>query len=115
MKHLGTKVLLTPRLRLRPFEEGDCYAVYGGWMGREDTTRYLSVPRHESLGFTRSILEVWRDAYRTGREYNWCVALRETGRPVGAVTLNYCGQGDTAMSLGYVVAWDCQGRGIATP
>ena len=42
MKHLGTKVLETDRLVLRPFVREDAQAMYENWACDPEVTKFLS-------------------------------------------------------------------------
>ncbi len=48
MNHLGTKILETDRLVLRPFKETDVEDMYYNWASSDQVTRYLTWPTHTS-------------------------------------------------------------------
>lgn len=48
MNHLGTKILQSDRLLLRPFALADAEAMYRSWASDPEVTRYLTWPCHAS-------------------------------------------------------------------
>jgi ribosomal-protein-alanine N-acetyltransferase len=42
MNHLGTKILKTERLILRPFQLADAEAMFRNWASDPDVTRFLT-------------------------------------------------------------------------
>lgn len=61
MNHLGTKVLETERLILRPFTENDAQAVLDNWASDNEVTKYMTWPTHQgveqSLGFKKYCIQ----------------------------------------------------------
>lgn len=45
MNHLGTKILKTERLILRPFQLADAEAMFRNWASDPDVTRFLACAR----------------------------------------------------------------------
>ena len=48
MKHLGSKVLTTERLVLRPFRADDAEAMFNNWASDPEVTKYLTWTPHKS-------------------------------------------------------------------
>lgn len=63
MKHLGTKILETDRLILRPFGAGDAQAMYANWASDPKVTEFLSWPTYKSIDDAHSILKIWLEGY----------------------------------------------------
>jgi len=59
MNHLGTKILETDRLVLRPFKETDVEDMYYNWASSDQVTRYLTWPTHTSKDITKSVVDLW--------------------------------------------------------
>ena len=56
MNHLGTKILKTDRLLLRPFQLTDAEAMYRNWASDPDVTRFLTWPTHTSPEVSAKVL-----------------------------------------------------------
>ena len=70
MRHLGTQILKTERLTLRPFQLDDAQAMFENWASREAVTRTTQWKRHESVFETEGILSAWCALYDDARIYN---------------------------------------------
>lgn len=101
--------LLTPRLILRSFTEGDLEAVYAIFSD-EETNRFLPWFPVKSMEEARRFYRE-RYAAASGREqaYAYAVCLREDNRPIGYVNVS---PGE-AHDLGYGLRREFWGRGIA--
>lgn len=61
MQHLGTAVLETARLVLRPFVTADAEAMFRNWAGDPEVTRFLTWPTHPSADVSRMVLTDWNN------------------------------------------------------
>ena len=100
--------ILTPRLRMRPFEEGDAEAVFavfsdpevGRWVGGAHTT----------LDDSRAMV-----ARARARELSmWAVEERDSGVLVGEVGLQPLELVGPEVEIGWTIGRDRWGRGYAT-
>lgn len=110
--------LETPRLLLRPWEEGDAASLYKYASDPEVGPR-AGWPVHTSVEDSREII---RDPRALGGEETYALVLKETGEPVGSIGLfppeAYCLPADLPagalqLELGYWVARPYWGRGLA--
>lgn len=85
MNHQGTRRIETDRLVLRQFSIDDAEAMYLGWAGDPEVTRFMSWPTHESLEDSRAVIEAWQNNAILLDDYNWCITRRETGEPIGSI------------------------------
>ena len=115
MKHLGTKVLETPRLILRPFAADDAHAMYQNWASDPEVTKYLTWPTHESETVTRSILEDWTGHYGEEAYYNWAIVPKDNGnKPVGNIAVVALDNRVEKATVGYCLGRTWWHRGITT-
>ena len=63
MNHLGTKILKTERLILRPFQLADAEAMFRNWASDPDVTRFLTWPAHASPEVSAKVLADWVGQY----------------------------------------------------
>lgn len=54
MQDMGTKVLETPRLTLRPFTVDDAPAMFANWASDGQVTQYLTWPTHTDPSVSRA-------------------------------------------------------------
>jgi len=88
MKHLGTKVLETERLILRPFKMDDAEAMYNNWTSDAEVTEYLSWPTHENVEVTKQVLKDWINQYECIDFYQWAITLKALGdEPIGSISI----------------------------
>ena len=59
MRHLGARVLHTPRLILRPFREEDAEAMFRNWASDPQVTKFLTWPTHPNVEVSRGVLKDW--------------------------------------------------------
>lgn len=121
MDHLGTKVLETSRLILRPFVMQDAEAMYRNWESDPEVTRYLRWQHYASLEDVEPVLREWIDGYAKPDFYQWAIVPKTVGEPIGSISvvgyddrvgqpeIGYCigrnwwRQGYTSEALGSVI------------
>ena len=104
--------LLTPRLRLRPFEPDDAEAVFavfsdpgvGRWVGGT----------HASLDDSRAMIERTRARQRDGGLAMWAAEERESGVLIGEVGLQPLELAGPEVEIGWTLGRAWWGRGYAT-
>lgn len=105
-------MIASPRLRFRRPERRDAEAIFAGWAGDPDVTRYLAWPTHRSVDDTRGFVE-WSDReWATKVAGPLVIETRDTGRLIGSSGLLV--DGTASASVGYVLARDAWGQGYAT-
>ena len=111
MYYPGTQTIETPRLILRRFREDDAPAVYRNWTSDPEVTRYLTWPVHSDEAVTGRILSYWISSYRLPSYFNWAIVLRETGEPVGNISVVRTDSRTASAEVGYCLgrAWWHQG------
>lgn len=115
MKHLGTKVLETPRLTLRPFTVDDAPAMYQNWASDPEVTKYLTWPTHESETVTRSILKDWTEHYGEETYYQWAIVPKNNGdKPIGSIAVVALDDRVKKATVGYCIGRTWWHRGITT-
>ena len=66
LSHTGTRVLETPRLVLRRFEEKDAEAMFA-WAGDSQVTRFLRYATHKNVDDSRAVLRQWPSRKKKAR------------------------------------------------
>lgn len=114
MKHLGTKKLETSRLILRPFTLEDAPAMYRNWASDPEVTRYLTWPAHGSVDISRMILQDWISHYEEDTFYQWAIVPKETGEPVGSVSVVSHNDAAQLVQIGYCIGTRWWHQGITS-
>ena len=105
------KVLLTPRLILRPFEDRDAQAMFA-IMSDDETTKYLRVNPYESPEQAQQWIErCTREG--DGEHFRRAVELKETGEYIGDVRVKI-NQKDNSGEIGFTVSREYWGKGVAS-
>lgn len=112
MKHLGTRILQTERLILRPFLEEDAEAMFDNWASDPEVTKFLSWPTYKSIDDAHAILNQWLESYDNPEFYQWAIVLKELGQPIGSISVvNLDNRVDLA-EIGYCIGKTWWGQGI---
>lgn len=113
MKHIGTKVIETRRLILRPFTMEDARPMFDNWASDPEVTKFLTWPAHSSVDVTSMILKDWVTGYEKPDRYNWAITLKEEGNaPVGNISAVRMAENIDSVEIGYCMARRCWGKGI---
>jgi RimJ/RimL family protein N-acetyltransferase len=106
-------VLLTPRLRLRPFElaDGPEVEALAGVRAIADTT--LSIPHPYPVGAAKAWIATHAPAWDARSNVNYAVTSADGGTLLGAVGL-LLAPAHASAELGYWIAVPAWGRGYAT-
>lgn len=115
MNHIGTQIIETQRLILRPFTMADATAMYENWASDPEVTRYLTWPTHSSIEITRMVLRDWTEGYEYPDRYNWAITLKGgDDRPIGNISAVYVYEKIDAVEIGYCMGRPWWGGGIMT-
>jgi RimJ/RimL family protein N-acetyltransferase len=110
----GTDELITKRLRLRPWTDGDADVALTIF-GKQEVARWLTpaVPGVADHDDMRRLLTRWITEHdEAGRALgHWAVETREDGRVIGAVSLLPLPPGCTDLEIGWQIAPAAWGHG----
>lgn len=112
LEHKGTVTLETERLILRRFTRDDAQDMFDTWAGDEETTRYLSWGPHASVENSRGYAEYLEGNYANPNAYDWCLVLKETGKPVGSLGVVRINDALGEAEIGWVIGRSYWGRGL---
>ena len=111
MLDLGSKVLKTKRLTLRPFQSDDAEQMYENWAHDPEVTKYLTWTPHESVEVTRAYCAAQAEEAKKPNVYHWAIVFEN--ELIGDITLLNVGYTETGI-VGYCMAKKCWGKGIMT-
>ena len=105
------KVLITPRLILRPFEDRDAERMFA-IMSDDETTRFLHVNPYESPEQARAWIERCLSE-GDGEYFRRAIELKETGEYIGDVRVKL-NHKDNSGEIGFTVSREYWGKGLAS-
>lgn len=105
------EALETPRLRLERLTLEHAEAVFAGWAQDEEATRYLVFRPHTDVSESVAHAERCVARWEAGTSYAWVLVDASSGSVVGSIAAHPNGP---RVALGYVMARDWWGRGLAT-
>ena len=115
LNHLGTQVLETPRLLLRPFTLEDGPDMLRNWANDPRVTHYLTWPPHKDLSVTQSVLADWVGQYASPEYYQWAIVLKKEGNaPIGSIAVVHKNDDIGMFHMGYCIGVDWWHRGITS-
>lgn len=114
MEHKGTATLETPRLILRRFTVEDAEAVYKNWASDERVTKYLTWLAHANTEVSREYMRWCVSGYEQSNFYQWGIVLKESGEPVGNISVVRLDEETDSAEIGYVLGHAFWGNGYMT-
>ena len=103
-----SSTLVTERLILRPFREGDAEAMNRNWTTDERVAQYCRWYPHKSLSETEEYLKLCLEM-----QYSWAITIKGNDEPIGCIDV--VGENSVGVQeVGYVLAYDYWGQGIMT-
>lgn len=114
MEHKGTVGLVTERLLLRRFEFDDAPAMYRNWAGDEEVTKFLTWPTHKNEETSERVLREWIRKYNQPDFYNWAIVWKETGEPVGNISVVSMNEKAEQVHMGYCISRSLWHQGVTS-
>ena len=111
MHHIGTQVLSTERLTLRPFTLADAPAMFRNWASDPEVTKYLTWPTHPDVETSEKVLREWVALYREPDFYQWAIVPKDYGEPIGSIAAVRVDNNVQSVHIGYCIGrrWWRQG------
>jgi [ribosomal protein S5]-alanine N-acetyltransferase len=114
MKHLGTVMLETERLILRPFKTSDANDMYHNWASNHNVTKFLTWPTHQSVHISESVINSWVEDYNSLAHYQWCVEYKENNEAIGSFGVVHLDENTQTVEIGYCIGEDYWNKGITS-
>ncbi len=99
------------RVELCEYDEKDARDIFV-FRGDSEVQLYNSAP-HRTLEETVEFIREERELYRHKQEVIWAITLRATRRIVGSVSVQHWNRYHRRAEIGYELARDCWGQGLA--
>ncbi len=114
MKHQGTIQLETERLILRRFTAADAEAAYRNWTNDPEVAKYMRWQAHKDVEETKRVFSGWEQGYANPALYLWAITLKESGEPIGSISLTILNEFDACADVGYCTGREYWGQGYVT-
>ena len=115
MNHLGSLVIETEHLYLRPFVLEDAPAMFENWASDPETLKYVTWDAHASTERTRESIKRWIEQYRKPDTYKWALCLKTSlDQVIGDISVVSQDQESQSCELGYILGKKFWGRGFMT-
>ncbi len=111
MQNLGSKILKTKRLTLRPFRKSDAEAMFFNWASDPLVTKYMTWAPHKSVEESRARCAFCEEESKKPNVYHW--AIERNGELIGDIELGEIGESETG-NVGYCLARKYWGQGFMT-
>ena len=112
MNHMGTAVLETGRLILRPFRAADGEAMFRNWTSDPEVTRHLTWQPHASPEISRQLAALWEQESQKPDFYQWAIVPKELGEPIGSISVVKMNEAFASAQIGYCIGRSWWGRGL---
>ena len=113
MKHCGTQISETKRLRLRPFVLSDAADLLELWIADPNVQSEYGEPTYETMEAVEGLLNKWIAGYESPAFYRWAMIEGESGRCVGQIAFCRVYEDCRAAEIEYCVGSSRWGRGYA--
>lgn len=114
MKHIGTQIIETERLRLRKIKLSDAQMMFDNWANDAEVSKYLKWLPHESIETSKKLIKIWLKELQNDDCYKWCIELKETNQVIGTIdVVNIIESIDCAV-MGYCLSRKYWNHGMMT-
>ena len=114
LTHVGTTLIETDRLLLRPFTYSDDDAMLKYWIADEKIQSLYSEPVYTTKEAVKELLTKYITSYEKEDYYRWAVILKETGECIGQIAYFLVDNKNHFAEIEYCIGSDFQCKGYAT-
>lgn len=114
LNHIGTQILETQRLILRPFTINDSVNVFNNWASDEQVQSLYSEPVYATLEETQVLLNKFIASYKNKDYYRWAVVLKESNMCIGQIAYFLVDDKNHFAEIEYCIGSEFQNNGYAT-
>lgn len=112
LNHLGSKIIETNRLILRPFNIDDAEDMFNNWASNDNVTKFLTWPSHSSVEITKDVLKQWTETYSDLKTYHWAIMLKDINQVIGDISVVKMDEECLTVELGWCMSEKYWGQGI---
>ena len=115
MNHLGSLVMETEHLYLRPFVLEDAPAMYKNWASNPENLNFVTWDAHTSSERTRESIKRWVEQYQKPDTYKWAICFKTSpDQVIGDISVVSQDPESQSCELGYILGKKFWGQGFMT-
>ena len=114
LTHVGTKIIETERLILRPFEYTDSASMLKNWIADERVQFMYAEPVYTTEQAVKKLLDKYIGSYEKEDTYRWAIVEKESGECIGQIAYFLVDSKDHFAESEYCIGVDYQRKGYAT-
>lgn len=111
MKKLGTQLIETDRLILRPLRLEDAQDMYDNWASSQEATRYVTWEAYGDLAPLIERLKLRQEHYLNKELYDWGIFVKDQEVLIGTITFVDLSDLHRLGELGYIIGPKWWGKG----
>lgn len=112
MTHKGTVILLTNRLKLRRYQQGDQQQMHDNFLSDTKVTEHVNWESHTNLKMTEDFLQMHLEKYNEINFYGWAIEMN--GKVIGSIGAFHIDDTIKSCEIGYSLGSKYWGQGIIT-
>ena len=112
LNHKGTKTLVTNRLVLRKFREGDAESMFNNWCSDNKVAKFTTWYAHNSIEDTKAFLKFLLTQNISEKNYNWAIEMN--GELIGSINVCEIDEDTDLCGIAYCLGYDYWRKGIIT-
>lgn len=114
LNHVGTELIETERIILRPFRYEDSDAMLKYWIADERVQSMYAEPVYTTKEAVKELLEKYISSYEKRDYYRWAIILKENNECIGQIAFFLVDSKNHFAEIEYCIGSAFQCRGLAT-
>ena len=114
LNHIGTQIIETERLILRPYAYEDDEAMLKYWIADEKIQSMYSEPTYTTKEFVRELLDKYISSYKNNDYYRWAVISKDNNECIGQIAFFLVDSKNNFAEIEYCIGTEFQCKGLAT-
>ena len=114
LNHIGTQIIETERLILRPFNYEDDETMLKYWIADEKVQSMYSEPTYTTKEAVRELLNKYISSYEKNDYYRWAIISKENNECIGQIAFFLVDSKNNFAEIEYCIGTEFQCRGLAT-
>lgn len=114
LTHVGSQLIETDRLILRPFVYADDIAMLKYWVADEDIQSMYSEPVYTTRDAVKTLLDQYISGYNKLNYYRWAITLKGHNECIGQIAFFLVDDHNHFAEIEYCIGKAFQCRGLAT-
>lgn len=88
MNYIGTKTIVTERLKLRKINKNDYKKAYKNWCSIDEVVKYVTWSKHNDMQETKVVYDSFIENYSDKKYFMWLIELKDRKEPIGTISVS---------------------------